>query len=334
DLNSAYAYATTLLSQFARPLRYSRDARECNVPFSVWRVDYELPKDTVIGPVPNRAPGGAISFRLQGKAYLWQPELEYLAKLYPGCFRVRWGYVARDAKPIEFADDLRAMYDYRLGLKAQGDAGEKIIKLALSNLYGKFAQNTGNAFFQCRAWAGWITSYIRRMLMDAVTGIEDHVICFAQDAIHVEGDAPVKVPIGEGLGQWKQSDYASGLYLAPGIYDLRKEQRAESKGKTATRGSNLQIDFERIARELSDRGASELERCFFVGWNLSQQASVKYGKQYLSEVSERLQLMPGRLKSRSYRTRFDWSKESYSSEINQRFSGLMSARYVRQDGAS
>lgn len=332
DLNSAYAYATTLLSRFAKPLRFSRDAKELNIPFSVWFCEYELPGDAILGVMPTRAPRGSISFRRRGKGYFWQPEIEYLARRYPGSYKIGWGYVARDAEPISFAKDVQAMYDYRQELKAQGDAGQKIIKLALSNLYGKFAQNTGGAFYQCRAWAGWITSYIRRMLLEAVTGIEDKVVCFAQDAIHVDRweGARAPVAIGEGLGQWKQSDYASGLYLAPGIYDLKSTVDGEL-GKVANRGSNLDLDFQRIGQELSDRQASELQRVFFVGYALASQATVKYGVNYLSEVSESLQLIPGRLRARSYDTRFDWLKESRTSRMSDSYSGLMSSRYFPQE---
>jgi hypothetical protein len=294
-------------------------------------VEYELPKTVILGVLPTRSAQGAISFRRRGKGYFWQPEVEYLATHYPNSFEIRWGYVARDAEPISFSDQINVMYDYRLGLQAQGDAGQKIIKLALSNLYGKFAQNTGGAYYQCRAWAGWITSYIRRMLMDAVTGLESRVICFSQDAVHFEGVEPALL-IGDGLGQWKRAQYASGLYVAPGIYDLKQtEDGRPETGKTATRGSNLDLDFQRIAQELSDRQVSELTRAFFVGWQLSQQSGVRYSKNYLQEVSETLQIIPGKLRARNYPAKFNWLKENRSSTMNEHFSGLISSRYVPQE---
>lgn len=330
DLNSAYAYATTLLSAFYQPLRFTRQI-DLSVPFSVWHCEYEIPETALLGPLPTRSPAGGISFRRRGKGYFWQPEIDCLVKHYPGAFRIKWGYVAEDAEPVKFADQIRVMYDYRLGLQAQGDEGQKIIKLALSNLYGKFAQNTGGAYYQCRAWAGWITSQVRRMLLDAVTGIEDKVICFAQDAVHLEGVEAVGVEEGIGLGQWKRSAYQNGLYLAPGIYRL---SAGEAKGKTATRGSNLELDFDRIAKELSERQVSELSRAFFVGWQLSQNAEVKYGQDYLKEVSETLTLMPGRLRARNYPAQFDWLKESRNSTINTNFSGLISSRYFPQETTS
>lgn len=331
DLNSAYAYATALLSQFYQPLRFTRDYQAHGQdPFSCWLVEYEVPQDVTIGPLPTRSPKGGISFRSRGRGYFWQPEVDYIAQRYPGCFGVKWGYTCQDYQPVTFAGDIQAMYDYRMILKERGDKGEKIIKLALSNLYGKFAQNTGSAYYQCRAWAGWITSFIRRLLLEAVTGVESSVICFAQDAIHLQGsESNMAVTcLGGGLGQYKQSRYAQGLYLSPGIYELT-DQREQAKA--ASRGSNLELNFERIATELSDRQCSELSRAFFVGWQLARQAPVKYAENYLAEVSETLALIPSRLKARNYSAEFDWNKESRDSKINRNWSGLLSSRYLPQD---
>lgn len=330
DLNSAYAYAVTLLSQFYTPLRFTRkyDAAQ---PFACWLVDYELPAETIIGVLPTRAPQGGISFRRRGRGYFWSPEIDYLRQRYPDSFGVRWGYVG-DYKPVTFAGEVHKMYDYRNELKASGDAGEAIVKLALSNLYGKFAQNTGQAHFQCRAWAGWITSLVRRLLLDAVTGIEDKVICFCQDAVHLTGAEAVKVECGLLLGQWKRQSYAQGLYVSPGIYDLQAET-VESLGKSARRGSNLQLDFERIAQDLSARQATELTRAFFVGHQLARQAPVKYEQFYLTEIQESLDLIPSRLRARSYLSKFDWANEYKDSAINSHFSGQLSARYQPQPDA-
>lgn len=331
DLNSAYAYATTLLSQFYSPLRFTRDYEKYkDAPFSCWLMEYDLPSDVTIGPLPTRSPKGGISFRSRGRGYFWQPEISYVAQRYPNSYGVKWGYVCQDYQPVTFAGNIQETYDYRMLLKARGDKGEKIIKLALSNLYGKFAQNTGTAYYQCRAWAGWITSLVRRLLLEAVTRVEPSVICFAQDAIHLTGcDASLNgSAIGDGLGQYKRAQHAQGLYLSPGIYELTD---LHVPLKSASRGSNLELDFVRIATELSDRQSSELTRAFFVGWQLARQAPLKYERAYLAEVSESLALIPSRLKARNYKGEFNWNEASSDSKINSNWSGLLSSRYLPQD---
>ncbi len=331
DLNSAYAYAVTLLSQFYKPLRFTRRFQDnADAPFSVWLVDYDLPQTVTLGVLPTRAPGGAISFRGRGRGYFWQPEVDYLRQRYPGSFGVKWGYVGPYSQ-VTFAPKVEKLYDYRVELKEAGDKGESIIKLALSNLYGKFAQNVGSAHFQCRAWAGWITSLIRRLLLEAVTGVEDRVICFSQDAVHVQG-AQLAVPVGEGLGQWKTQAFAEGFYTAPGLYDLRDHLSVTTK--QATRGANLGLDWSKIAGELSDRQCAELERSFFVGWQLAQANPVTYSTRYLSEVQESLSLIPARLRARNYKSEFDWSQECTGSTINRHFDGTLSRRYVPQDAGN
>lgn len=329
DLNSAYAYATTLLSQFYSPLRFTRQYSP-DVPFSVWLVDYDLPKTATLGILPTRSPRGGISYRGRGRGYFWQPEVDYLVQRYPGSFRVKWGYIAKDYDPVTFATDIAAMYDYRIKLKTAGDKHEKVIKLSLSNLYGKFAQNSGTAYYQCRAWAGWITALIRRLLLEAVTGIEESVICFSQDAIHLQGvDAQVhESRISAALGHYKRQRYAQGFYVAPGIYDLSDTL---APGKQAARGASLALDFERIASDLSARGVTELTREFFVGWQLNRKAPLKYDASYLTEIAESLDVIPSKAKARNYETGFDWQGgESGDSKINRRWSGLLSSRYLEQ----
>ncbi len=328
DLNSAYAYAVTLLSKFYKPLRFTRAYEDnASAPFSCWLVDYDLPETVLLGVLPTRAPTGSISFRSRGRGYFWQPEVDYLRQRYPGCFGVKWGYVG-PYNQVDFAGNVEGLYNYRQELQRAGDKGESIVKLALSNLYGKFAQNVGSAHFQCRAWAGWITSLIRRLLLEAVTGIEDSVICFSQDAIHLQG-VTANVSIGDGLGEWKEQRFAQGFYTAPGLYDLTGYP--DVPGKSASRGANLGIDWLKISNALSDRQCAELSRSFFVGWQLARAAPVAYESQYLSEVQESLDLIPGRLRARNYRSEFDWSQEFRDSTINRHFSGQLSARYIPQD---
>lgn len=329
DLNSAYAYATTYLSQFYNPLRFTRDYDPA-IPFACWLVDYELPEAAILGVLPTRSPKGGISFRKRGRVYAWQPEVGYLLQRHPGAARVRWGYIAKDYDPVTFAGDIEAMYNYRLELKQAGDRHEKIIKLSLSNLYGKFAQNSGTAYYQCRAWAGWITSFVRRLLLEAVTGIEDCVVCFAQDAVHLQAtNANIcESRISDSLGHYKRQQYASGFYVAPGIYQLSETLQPS---KSASRGANLELDFERIASDLSSRGVTELTREFFVGWQLLRKAPLKYQPNYLSQIAESLDVVPSRIKARNYETGFDWASEQGNSKINRNWPGTLSSRYLPQD---
>lgn len=337
DLNSAYAYATTFLSQFYSPLRFTRQY-EPSAPFACWLLEYELPGSATLGVLPARGLRGGISYRSRGRGYFWQPEADYIMQRYPGCAGVRWGYVAKDYKPVTFAGDIAAMYEYRQALKNAGDRHEKVVKLSLSNLYGKFAQNSGTAYYQCRAWAGWITSFVRRLLLEAVTGCEAQVICFAQDAVHMAGcDANIDdASVSDALGHYKRREYAQGFYVAPGIYQLCDAlditNPVDVNNKSATRGANLELDFERIAADLSSQGVTELTREFFVGWQLLRKAPLRYHASYLDQVAEALEVIPANIKARSYQLEgLDWKTEQRDSGINRRWSGLLSARYLPQD---
>src|SRR6185436_6275542 len=117
--------------------------------------------------------------------------------------------------------------------------------------------------------------------------------CFSQDAVHLAG-VDAKIEIGSELGQWKAARFAEGLYTAPGFYDLR--DNLSQTVKSASRGVNLGLDWQRITDELSARQCAALTRSFYVGWQLAQANPGAYGARYLSEVEEAMDLVPTRFR--------------------------------------
>jgi len=322
DINAAYAYAICLLSQATGRWSYRREYT--GEPFSVWLVEYDLESvtDNYIGPFPHRSVTGGISFRKSGRGWYWQPEVDEALKRWPDKVRVRYGY-AHDYEPISFAPYIETLYERRRELKAAGAKSELALKLLLVSLYGKFAQQIGEAPYCFKPWAGWITSYVRAMLLRAVAGNERNVICFMQDAVH--STVPLDLPVSDKIGEWKVTEYESGLYLSAGIYKLSGPGRV----RRAMRGYET-IDFDKAANEMSARTVFTAERQFFVGWRLAQEFKLRYERSYLQRMREPFESRPTETKARFFpHTRGLWSNEFFDSLLVQRDDGRESA--VRRD---
>lgn len=264
DINSAYGFAASLLPVMLRKphyeSRYNPDA-----PFSFWHCEFDFSNtDTEIGFLPFRE-RGAVFFPLKGRGYYWQPELRYILKHYPESVKIDHGYVVPYER-ASFAEKIPEFYELRRRLRREGNPIEKILKLALASMYGKFCQHNGRGSFYNLFYAGFITSVTRRMLLDAAHGQHDKIICFLTDCIH--STEPLKLAVGDGLGDWKPERYHRVRYLDSGIYECYDERNRPVK--TKVKGFK-KMRFDAAIFELQKTNAFSAQSEFFVGHNIYTQ---------------------------------------------------------------
>jgi hypothetical protein len=323
DINSAYGFAASQLAQTFDRWRFVSEYDPAE-PFSLWFVTFNLPDDCYTGMLPHRLSSGTVQYRKSGRGWHWQPEVAEMVRRYPGQVNVKYGFVM-PYRRVTFAPELEKLYAWRLQLQAQADPFEKVVKLLIASVYGKFAQRIGEATFHNSAWAGWITSYTRAMLLRACEGKENSVICFMQDAIH--SLEPLPVPLSDQFGEWKLSEWDRGVYLASGVYLLE----TPAKRKRAMRGFQL-VDFDSAIKQLTKSNSMTASREFIVGWRLSRYLTVKYGSNYLRRVSERFRLTPAQARTRSFEHKvMNWATEILESRLNTWDDGRESAMRKPQD---
>lgn len=198
---------------------------------SFWFVEWNLPDDTYIGPLPFRRPDGRIYFPQRGRGWYWWPEVSMAIRLHGPHIKVHWGWVRHGATPSRMREIVPALFDKRTEmLRANRDIEQHLLKITLNSLYGKFAQSVSAhkdrdgkpipPVWHSRVWAGYVTSWVRAKLRLAVYGHEHDVIGFATDGLIVRGTASLDLPHGLGLGQWKSEKHYSGWVLGSGIYRL------------------------------------------------------------------------------------------------------------------
>jgi hypothetical protein len=137
------------------------------------------------------------------------------------------------------------MYEHRQKLKAHKSPAQMAYKLGPNSLYGKAAQKVGwdkKTGAPPRAHslpiAGWITSACRAMLQRAMIRVEP------RNLIAVETDGfftrePVRLPLGEELGQWEATTYDELVYVQSGVYMARQGDEWSVKSRGAT---SLDVD--------------------------------------------------------------------------------------------
>lgn len=324
DINSAYPAAIALLpatreNHFIYTQRY-------RMGFGIWHVRYNFPRSINIGVFPFRLSDGSIKFPLSGEGWYWSPEIEVALKHWPNSVDIVEGYyIADPKKSTPFKTLFPQLYNQRAKYKKAGNLAHFIIKIVLNSIYGKFAQKVGRADFKNFTWAGWITSYTRARLREAVIGHEKNIVAFSTDGIYSLKPLPLKA--STRLGGWDYSEYDRGTILMSGVYLLEGE-----KNKTGERGYAAFSDWLDILQQLNEnmhrkiKGAA-VEVSLFVGFNMADNFPEEYGPHYLTFVKKVKTLNPYNLTKRKYLCRSikDWTKDHCDSEPIGKLSGMSGA---------
>lgn len=283
DLNGAYGYGASLLPIMLRKPIYSRNWTP--EPFSLWHCEYDFQGiNAYMGLLPNRFSNGQIGYSLRGKGVYWQPEVAYILEHYPQCIEVKSGYVL-EYERAPFTYDIMALYDLRNHLKALGSPLEKIIKLAIASIYGKFCQTRTRSEYFNMFYAGYITSVTRSQLLKAVKGSEHETVCFLTDAIHTR--ATLDVPVSDELGEYRANEYMYGTYLDNGVYRV-----IDYNGKVKVKSSGYRtFDFDKALREFQNTRKFRAMVEYFTGHGLHSAAPIRYAN-YLELTNEQLDNRP------------------------------------------
>jgi hypothetical protein len=254
DLNSAYAYAATLLPRLDNGewKRYSPErlfseftGAGKNVPdFGLYRVAFKFDKfgagTNVPFPLFHRSKDNSLSWGPWTEGWYWGPEARLVIGS-PYC-TVLEAWVYRDDGTYPFREWIEGAFNRRLVMQEKGDPVEKAYKWMLAAMYGAFARRVGwNRITRVAPsshqieWAGYITSKCR-----ALVQIAAHSVARTNGLVSIDTDGVTSLtPFGDlpggkgnGLGQWKCERFTGVLYWQNGIYWLRGEDGVWQTPKT------------------------------------------------------------------------------------------------------
>lgn len=289
DLNSAYAWAMTLLPSLRGGwdhVRRGRALTDCRA-FGVYRIrlnhgnenakrrwnDYMRACHGVPLPLFMRHANGNISRPVRADGWYWTYEARQVARLPHAEIVEAWIVNDDGERPFEWVEN---DYNARAALQAVGDPAEKAIKWALASIFGTTAQRVGwdrktgsPPRWHQLEWAGAITSACRSLILSAAMPVALKSGLVSIDTDGIISTVPFQFEpgeVGDGLGQWKLEEYTAIIYIQNGIYWLRNMDGEWLPPKTRGISYGQIGDPEIALRALRSDGKLHLVRHSFVGY--------------------------------------------------------------------
>lgn len=280
DINSAYPYSTSLLPRHL-PARFWKNVRTKKLltdTLSLYLVEWDIGKSR-IGPFPFRDSHGLISFPLAGKGWYYAPEVEEAIAQHGSNIRISEAWTQERNELSKLSHVIPSLYAKRNALRLEGNPAEYVLKIALSSMYGKFAQRKGKPMYRCPAWAGFITSKTRAMLL--ASSRETEVLAFATDSLFTR-DRP-NLPLSNLLGDWKAEDYSSFTCIQNGFYRLGDTFHSKSANRGIpsrlenAKGELVPLDWTELIRQLETEGRAKFVDRVFVTHKMALANPKAYG---------------------------------------------------------
>jgi hypothetical protein len=249
DLNSAYAYACTLLPRLDngtwRRVQPDRIGAGEDVPeFGLYRIRFKFDKfrPGMATPFPlfHRGKDNSLSWGPWTEGWYWGPEARLVLGSPYATLLEAWVYSGDGSYP--FREWIQGAFNRRLIMQEKNDPVEKGYKWMLAAMYGAFARRVGwNRKLRIAPsshqieWAGFITSKCRALVQLAA-----HMAARNNGLVSIDTDGVMSLePFGDlpggkgnGLGEWKCEHYTGILYWQSGIYWLRDESGTWQTPKT------------------------------------------------------------------------------------------------------
>jgi hypothetical protein len=281
DINSAYPYYATTLPNLARG-KWRHGNKFEGGKFAVYHVRYTA-KASPNGMYPlfRRLDNHMVRFPHRVEGWYWAPEAE-LIKDNPDA-KILESLVFDEDDPTDrpFAF-LAEYYRRRKVMDKTGDIAGYGYKILINAIYGQLAQRAGWDKKRKLAprshqleWAGYITSACRAAVYKAAVKCGDKLISINTDSIMALCPLDDIVETGNGLGQWKTTQYTGGLFWQAGIYTLQENMGYDPSldygwNKAKTRGiPRGQYTTDELRVCIRTRQSLKLKRKTFITYALA-----------------------------------------------------------------
>lgn len=290
DINSAYAYAISLLPNlaegswrhvvgdqirdFAATVRFAvfhirtREHEDLESFSRYLRACHGIPQ-----PLFVRGKDNSVSHLHLVDGWYWNPEAATVAEDPFYEFVEAWVFDDDGTYPFEWVGE---MYDERLQLIAEGNPAEKALKYTMASLYGRIAQRVGwdkktkkSPRWHQLEWAGWITSKCRSMIYETALPIalQNGLVSIDTDGITsiVPFDmASFTTGAGSKLGSWKLEEFSAMVYIQNGIYWTRDKEKWLPPKLRGIPTKRMDVEVGRAA--LKGDGVIRLTKHNFIGY--------------------------------------------------------------------
>ena len=299
DINSAYPEALTKLPSLAGGRWHSIAGDPGYAEYALYKIKVTGKKAHLPQPLFSRDYNGSIVYPRLVSGWYWTPEIEAVRKWADqgyGKYEIEEALVFEPATEVKPFAWIQELYNERLKLQQAGDNAEVGIKLALNTAYGKLAQQIGfipadennpaviPPYHQLD-YAGYVTSFTRGKIFEAALEQIHTVIAFETDAIYTRTEL-YNLPIGDELGEYRETVYKDLTYLNSGVYYGTKVT-----GETVFKMRGIQlgtIDLDTIDQRLDlaeeNRSIDIKQKRFIAGAQIVQMNSKELHLSWRDEV--------------------------------------------------
>jgi hypothetical protein len=235
DLHSAYP---AMMHRCPCPMhtKWVRPRNRRRLPDSelyLAKITFAHPPDGPWCGLPFRRADGGVFWPLWGTGWYWSCEIEAARRcLGTSVIKVHDLWIPEyhcECPPV--FDWVAQLYQERLALGK--DRRGHLLKLALASFYGKLAQRSGSAPYHDTVAAGLITAMTRARVIEVIARKPEAVFAVATDAVF--SFEPLKLDIGDGLGQWEEKIWPDLFIVRSGVYWSPSNRKETVKSHGAPR---------------------------------------------------------------------------------------------------
>jgi hypothetical protein len=210
--------------------------------------------------LPFRRANGGVFWPLFGTGWYWSYEIEAACRcLATSVIKVHDLWIPEYHCECPVFDWVALLYQERLALGK--DHRGRVLKLSLSSIYGKKAQRSSSSPYHDMVAAGLITAMTRARIIEAIALNPKAVFAVATDAVF--SFEPLRLDIGEGLGQWEKKEWddlfivRSGVYWSPSNLKMLVKSRGAPRFVIEKATPRFESVFAEWFAELSKPGGIE-----------------------------------------------------------------------------
>jgi hypothetical protein len=257
DINSAYPYAAAQLPNLNNGSwrHHHNPSHEQTLGMNglaMIRVRWYFHTDRLYYPFPFRTLGGAVIFPREGERWIYAEEVKSAIRSIRKYDQIEcleaWEFREDNADHPNTFEAITQLYTERQQMVAKGDPAEKVIKLGLNSIYGKLCQKLGwneadmlSPRYHFLLFAGYITSYTRARIYDAVAQKMDDVIAICTDGLITSSPLDIVPSTDKTFGAWSLEMNEEICQLQSGVYWLRKgmfwKEKARGLGRVVGEGT-------------------------------------------------------------------------------------------------
>jgi len=288
DINSAYAYAFAKLPSLSGgkwvhshyPDREDSKTRR----MGIYRIRYKQQFGRRAMPLPHRNKGNSVCYPPVVEGWYHAPEAATVCNDPAADFIESWVYEDDGTYPFKWVEE---MFEERLRLQIAKDPTEKGLKWTLAALYGQAAQrsgwerNQGPPKWHQLEWAGAVTSECRAMVYMAARQAGSSLVSIDTDGfISLRPVNTLPNGCGNGLGEWKATEFSGLLYLQNGIYWLRDQDGLWQPPKS--RGiPRKKLDIEQVLPLVRRNQDLRVNQHMFIGLGLALQQDITKWRKWI-----------------------------------------------------